>query len=258
MAKRDRISFLFYEDWSEITEDATLSAEDRIAFVNALIRFSFDKIEPETLPLSIRYVFKLAKKRLERDDENRAEIAQKRSENGQKGMQKRWEKDEENSDSKSDACNDEIANDSKNNICYDSVASDNKNSKSEICNDEITNITVKEKEKEKEKEKDKESVREKPLRVFSPPSLEEVKKQVQEKNYTHVDAEYFWNYYESNGWMVGKSKMKKWANSLANWEYREKTNPKIPNYATHQQSRLESGMHDKGEYSFWGDKKPVE
>jgi len=30
----------------------------------------------------------------------------------------------------------------------------------------------------------------------------------------------FWNYYESNGWMAGTKKMKKWTNAMANWKIR--------------------------------------
>lgn len=59
---------------------------------------------------------------------------------------------------------------------------------------------------------------------FVPPTLEEVKQFILEKQY-HVDAEKFWNFYESKGWYVGKNKMKKWRAAVANWE---KTDRKTP------------------------------
>ena len=39
----------------------------------------------------------------------------------------------------------------------------------------------------------------------------------QEKGYTDVDVERFMNYYISNGWMVGKNKMKDWKAAVRNW-----------------------------------------
>lgn len=39
----------------------------------------------------------------------------------------------------------------------------------------------------------------------------------QEKGYTDVDVERFMNYYTSNGWMVGKNKMKDWKAAMRNW-----------------------------------------
>lgn len=57
--------------------------------------------------------------------------------------------------------------------------------------------------------------------AFVPPSLDEISAYISEKGYS-VDAERFFNFYESKGWMVGKTKMKKWKNAVANWEKDEK------------------------------------
>ena len=58
----------------------------------------------------------------------------------------------------------------------------------------------------------------KPKRTrFIPPSREEVQAYcVERKN--NVDAERFIDYYTSNGWMVGKNKMKDWKASVRTWE----------------------------------------
>jgi hypothetical protein len=51
-----------------------------------------------------------------------------------------------------------------------------------------------------------------------PPKLEEVQKYFLEKNSTYLEAERFYNYYASKGWLVGgKSKMKNWKASSNNW-----------------------------------------
>ena len=86
-----------------------------------------------------------------------------------------------------------------------------------------------EKEKELEIEKD---INNKPKRKrFVPPTLEEVKAYCAERK-NNVDAERFVNYYESNGWMVGKSKMKDWKAAVRTWEKNsfdnKKKNVEIP------------------------------
>ena len=53
---------------------------------------------------------------------------------------------------------------------------------------------------------------------FLPPSLEEVILFFKEKNKTDLEAEKFFNHFESNGWLVGgKSKMKNWQAAARNW-----------------------------------------
>jgi len=42
-----------------------------------------------------------------------------------------------------------------------------------------------------------------------------------------IDAERFFNYYESKGWMVGKNKMKNWKAAVRNWENMRKEKPQI-------------------------------
>ena len=54
---------------------------------------------------------------------------------------------------------------------------------------------------------------------FCPPTLEEVKAYIQEKGYK-VDAEKWWNYYDSKDWYIGKNKMVKWKSAVATWNTR--------------------------------------
>lgn len=97
---------------------------------------------------------------------------------------------------------------------------------------------AKEKEKEKEKEKDKENIlTDSPAgdppaldgnsrKRFVPPSVEDVRAYCEEKGYSLVNPERFVNYYSSNGWMVGKTKMKDWKSAVAGWQSREKERQK--------------------------------
>lgn len=52
---------------------------------------------------------------------------------------------------------------------------------------------------------------------FVKPTVEEIQAYIDERG-SNVDAERFFDYYESNGWMVGKSHMKDWKATVRNWE----------------------------------------
>lgn len=55
---------------------------------------------------------------------------------------------------------------------------------------------------------------------FKKPTVEEIKAFCHEIN-SHIDAEYFCNYYEAKGWMIGKNHMKDWKATVRNWVRRE-------------------------------------
>lgn len=65
-------------------------------------------------------------------------------------------------------------------------------------------------------------------KVFKKPSLDDIKAYCKESGY-NVDAERFLNYYESNGWMVGRNKMKDWKATVRNWASKDKK-PSQPDY----------------------------
>ena len=61
-------------------------------------------------------------------------------------------------------------------------------------------------------------------RNFNPPTHAEVSAYCRERmNAVNVDA--FMAYYESNGWMVGKNRMKDWKAAVRTWEQRENRQP---------------------------------
>lgn len=52
---------------------------------------------------------------------------------------------------------------------------------------------------------------------FEKPTLSEIKQYcIERKN--NVDAQHFYDYYESNGWKVGKNSMKNWQAAVRTWE----------------------------------------
>ncbi len=78
----------------------------------------------------------------------------------------------------------------------------------------------KEKDLEIDRETEIEQEQEKPqgkAKRFTKPTLAEVQAYCNERN-NKVDAEHFYDYYEANGWKVGKNSMKDWKASVRTWE----------------------------------------
>lgn len=77
---------------------------------------------------------------------------------------------------------------------------------------EIQTTPIKEEEEEQEEKR----------RVFIKPTTQEVQEYMKEIEY-NGDAEYFINYYQSKGWVVGKSKMIDWKSAVQTWKRNDKT-----------------------------------
>ena len=92
--------------------------------------------------------------------------------------------------------------------------------------------SVSEQDKDKEKDKDKDKDKDKYIYMggkppeapapkahiyIQPPSLEEIRSYCQERG-NQVDPEYFYHYYQSNGWRVGKNPMRDWKAAVCAWE----------------------------------------
>ena len=91
---------------------------------------------------------------------------------------------------------------------------------------------VKDKDKDIVKDiKEKNIKKEKPKREpkkFIQPTIEEIQQYcIERKN--KIDPCYFYDYYQSNGWMVGKNKMKDWKACVRTWEKRD-TKVATPNW----------------------------
>ena len=57
---------------------------------------------------------------------------------------------------------------------------------------------------------------------FTPPSLKEILDFFKEQEFVMQEAEPFFLYYQANGWMVGRAKMKNWQAAAKNWMLRSK------------------------------------
>jgi predicted phage replisome organizer len=59
---------------------------------------------------------------------------------------------------------------------------------------------------------------------FEKPSISDIKQYCMERN-NNIDANQFYDYYESNGWKVGKNSMKDWKAAVRTWERSEYRKP---------------------------------
>ncbi len=78
-------------------------------------------------------------------------------------------------------------------------------------------------EEDNDKDNEEDIKKKKIKKKFQKPAVAEIEKYCLEKKYK-VDAQYFYDYYESNGWKVGKNAMKDWQATIRTWQRRNKSN----------------------------------
>ena len=74
---------------------------------------------------------------------------------------------------------------------------------------------------------------------FEKPTLYEIKEYCIERN-NNVDAQHFYDYYESNGWKVGKNSMKNWQAAVRTWEKNSYTNTTKQTKKTNTEQTLDA------------------
>jgi hypothetical protein len=62
---------------------------------------------------------------------------------------------------------------------------------------------------------------------FVKPTVEEIKAYCEERN-NNVDPQYFFDYYEGKGWLIGKTPMKDWKAAVRTWEKNNFNRPQQP------------------------------
>ena len=80
---------------------------------------------------------------------------------------------------------------------------------------------------------------------FVPPTVDQVREYCEERG-NSVNPQRFVDYYSSNGWMVGKNKMKDWKAAVRTWEQKEKSygRPAAPKNSNPFLDMLEEGDYD--------------
>ena len=167
-----------FTDFLEVTASLGDGALGRL--FRAMLRYALDGTE---LPLKGRegVLWTVARQQIDREKEAYEDMVEARREAGRRGADARWQK----------------------------MARHGKNSQ--------------DKDKEKEKDKDKEEDKDSLSAGGAPgaerenhPTLEEVMAFSQEAG-LQVDVQYFFHYYEANGWHIGKQPIRSWKAALRAW-----------------------------------------
>ena len=78
-------------------------------------------------------------------------------------------------------------------------------------------VTDREDREDREEKTEKTQADKPPSTRFQKPTLEQLNTKAALIGLSTTEVDKFWNYYESNGWKVGKNPMKSWSAALQNW-----------------------------------------
>ena len=124
--------------------------------------------------------------------------------------------------------------------CNDEVTSGNKNVTTDIRDRERKNIKKESMPISKNQTSETQNTHT-PKQSFVKPTLQDLKNYKLERN-LKLDCEEFYDFYESKGWVVGKSPMKDWRSAMRNWDRNEgKFN------SSHKESPKSKGFYDEYE-----------
>lgn len=202
-------SFVLYLNALEQWE--MLSDEQAGKLVKALFKYADTGEKLQTEDGMLRMAFSFITAQMDRDSEKYAKTCEKR----RNSIKKRWENnntkntnvytciqnDSNVTDNDNDNVNDnENENDNDNDTHSDTLC---------VCSNNIKAETAVSDSHEKPSHEKSE--------VFIRPSVEEVRKYCKERK-NKIDPQRFVDYYDSKGWMLGKSHMKDWKAAVRCWE----------------------------------------
>ena len=196
-------SFVLYTDQKEIVDE--LDDEQAGKLFKAI--YEYNTTEKVSLTGILKSVFTSFKITFDRDEKKWKEIRQKRSEAGKRGMESRWGKDS------SDITNDNKSYQTLTKIT-DSVSVSVSDSVSGSVGDRdipgsILDDTF-------------------PPLPTNTPTLSELRSFCDSNGMSQFDCEYFYNYYEANGWTnKNGTKVKNWKARVKNWYADDVKNGKI-------------------------------
>ena len=182
------------KQWWEGIE--TLPAQDIAEAITAIMNYALKGEVYSGSNLAVMLLMGMVKKQIDENNTRYQEICEKRK----KAVESRWQRVSEENNSIQENTN-----------VFKSIQertdSDSDNDSDSVCDNGI----------------DKKKKR------FIKPTKEEIEGYCKEKGY-HIDAQQFIDYYDSVGWVIGKSgkKMKSWQSALSTWETRRKDKPQTP------------------------------
>ena len=184
--KRNRITF-FYSYWDAIREMD--DAEEQLKLLGMIFNYAFFDEEPQKLSPIEKMVFALVKPNIDSSNANR--------ENGENGGRPSKKKNPPK------------------NPPFSKDKTPHKSDKEK--DKDLEEALDKNLEEDKDTDRDLSLSGTKKTTTFNPPTVDEVNAYCQERN-NGIDPEYFVDYYESKGWMIGKNKIKDWKACVRTWE----------------------------------------
>lgn len=191
-----RDSFVFYRSFAESVKN--LPPEEYKKVMQSILDYALDGKEPEQSGIEYT-VFCLVKPQIDANN--------KRYENGRKGG-----RPQEQNQTKTKA-NQNVTKVEPNN--NQTITKPKPNNNQTVTTPE-PNVYVNVNDNVNAKKKKDTSVSKEKASRFIPPTIEDIKAYCEEKGYK-LDYDRFIDYYTSNGWMVGKNRMKDWRACVRNW-----------------------------------------
>jgi hypothetical protein len=188
MKEKRKSAFLFHYDLKSKID--MLSDEIAGQVIKAAFDYAINGIVPNNADLGFRMVFSDIKDDIDADSLNYNE----RCEKNRQAIQKRW---------------DEYKRIQTNTNEYECKKTDTKHTDSDNDSDNDT-------DNDTDINKKVSTCVDRKKKIFSKPTLEDINLYIKENNY-NVDGQRFFDYYESNGWRVGKNPMKSWQASVRTW-----------------------------------------
>ena len=176
-----------FTDFLEVAEGLSNGALARL--FRAMLRYALDGTEPQ-MKSSERALWTVARQNIDREVAAYKTKVEADRRNGRKGAAIRWSKVAKDGDPYPDHSQDSQDNDNEK----------EKNNDNDKDNDSLSSTEPRLTAEEREKK----------------PSLEEVMSFSQEAG-LNVDVQYFYNYYEANGWYIGKRPIRDWKAALKAW-----------------------------------------
>ena len=133
----------------------------------------------------------------------------------------------------------EISKNEKNSIFTNSIFDEVQESDLKVEKEKQKKLREKNKKKEEEVSSNQSTnISEKSSSRFLKPTLEETQIYFLEKSFPQIEAERFFNYFESNGWLVGgRTKMKDWKAAARNWMLNAKKFGDKPNTSVRTETK---------------------
>ena len=182
-------TFIMHADaWRTVQK---LSIEQRGVLLSALMLYQLGEQLPN-MDLATELTFTFMASQMDKDNEKYAEIVEKRREAGRRSAEKR---------NASQQVLTSVNHNDNDNVNDNVNVNDNEND-----NDTLKSVYM-----------DANASRTPKRATFKKPTVDEVRAYCQERQ-NNIDPERFVDYYESNGWKVGRNAMKSWQAAVRTWE----------------------------------------